>query len=140
MGARHGAVYLAAYVVDGGVKRHGVDRGITLGDAENGRLSFFSSIYTCACSRTKKRGLGRTEHAVTCGVPHQNIPRGRVLCFFEAGVEESEQKQAAGGPGRASKCSASAGRLVRCFLELQWSFGIKARVEASVPCDTYFGV
>ena len=45
MGARHGAVYLA-YVVDGGVKRHGVDRGITLGDAENGRLSIFSSIYT----------------------------------------------------------------------------------------------
>ena len=43
--ARHGAVYLA-YVVDGGVKRHGVDRGITLGDAENGRLSIFSSIYT----------------------------------------------------------------------------------------------
>ena len=76
-------------------------------------LLFFSSFYRCACRRTKKRGLGRTEHAVTCGVPHQNIPRGRVLCFFEAGVEESEQKQAAGGPGRASKCSASAGRLVR---------------------------
>ena len=90
--ARHGVVYLA-YVVDGGVKRHGVDRGITLGDAENGRLSIFSSIYRCACRRTKKRGLGRTEHAVTCGVPHQNIPRGRVLCFFEAGVEESEQNK-----------------------------------------------
>ena len=75
----------------------------------------------CACSRTKKRGLGRTEHAVTCGVPHQNIPRGRVLCFFEAGVEESEQKQAAGGPGRASKCSASAGRL-RVSCGDFWSF------------------
>ena len=34
--------------VDGGVKRHGVDRGITLGDAENGRLSIFSSIYVRA--------------------------------------------------------------------------------------------
>ena len=113
MGAARGRIPRLCCLVDGGVKRHGVDRGITLGDAENGRLSIFSSIYRCACRRTKKRGLGRTEHAVTCGVPHQNIPRGRVLCFFEAGVEESEQKQAAGGPGRASKCSASAGRLVR---------------------------
>ena len=127
MGARHGAVYLA-YVVDGGVKRHGVDRGITLGDAENGRLSIFSSIYGCACRRTKKRGLGRTEHAVTCGVPHQNIPRGRVLCFFEAGVEETVSKTSC---GRTRSCvqMQCLGRASRAVI-----FGASAVVRYQSAC------
>ena len=44
--------------------------------------------------------------------------------FGELRSKRERVKRVACGPGIASKCSASAGRLVRCFLELQRSFGI----------------
>ena len=48
--------------------------------------------------------------------------------FGELRSKRERVKRVACGPGIASKCSASAGRLVRCFLELQRSFGIINRV------------
>ena len=48
--------------------------------------------------------------------------------FGELRSKRERVKRVACGPGPASKCSASAGRLVRCFLELQRSFGIINRV------------
>jgi len=48
--------------------------------------------------------------------------------FGELRSKRERVKRVACGPGIASKCRASAGRLVRCFLELQRSFGIVNRV------------
>ena len=59
--------------------------------------------------------------------------------FGELRSKRERVKRVACGPGIASKCIASAGRLVRCFLELQRSFGIINRVEKpAFPCDTYW--